>query len=100
MNFKPPFTVTDKTVNLVADISEFIGKIHIGIEETLPEKVKKLMQVISYVPKSAKELMAELGLTRGQTLRNSYLKPAMEKGLITMTEPEKPNSRNQKYYKK
>lgn len=72
----------------------------VGIEETLPENVKKLMQVISYEPKSAKELMAELGLTRGQTLRDGYLKPAMEKGLIAMTEPEHPNSRNQKYYKK
>ncbi len=72
----------------------------VGVEETLPENVKKLMQVISYEPKSAKELMAELGLTRGQTLRESYLKPAMEKGLVAMTEPEKPNSRNQKYYKK
>ncbi len=71
-----------------------------GIEETLPENLKKLMQVISYEPKSAKELMALLGLTRGQTLRDGYLKPAMQKGLIAMTEPEKPNSRNQKYYKK
>lgn len=71
----------------------------LGEEETLPEKLKKLMQVISYEPKSAKELMALLGLTRGQTLRDGYLKPAMEKGLIAMTEPEHPNSKNQKYYK-
>ena len=29
MDYKPPFTITDKTVNLIAEISELIGKIHI-----------------------------------------------------------------------
>lgn len=70
------------------------------IEETLPENVKRLLQVLVYTPKSAKELMALLGLTRGQTLRDGYLKPAIARGLVAMTEPEHPNSKNQKYYRK
>lgn len=69
-------------------------------DDALPEKIERLMSVISYEPKSAKELMRLLGVTRGQTFRDGYLKPAIEKGLVSMTEPDSPNSRNQKYYKK
>lgn len=72
----------------------------ISTEERLPEKVNMLLGVMSYEPMSAKEIMALLQITRGQTFRESYLKPAMEKGLVAMTDPEHPNSRNQKYYKK
>lgn len=68
--------------------------------ERLPEKISDLLGIMSYEPMSAKEIMALLGLTRSQTLRESYLKPAIERGLVAMTEPNKPNSRNQKYYKK
>jgi Fic family protein len=69
-------------------------------EERLPEKVEKLMSVIDYEPQSAKELMARLGLTRNQTFREGYLKPALERGLIAMTDAEHLNNRNQKYYKR
>lgn len=69
-------------------------------EERLPEKVEKLMCVIDYEPQSAKELMAKLGITRNQTLRESYLQPALKRGLIAMTDAEHPNNRNQKYFKK
>jgi len=69
-------------------------------DERLPEKVEKLMQVIDYEPQSAKELMAKLGVTRNQTFREGYLKPALERGLIVMTDAEHPNNRNQKYYKR
>lgn len=69
-------------------------------EERLPEKVEKLMRVVDYEPQSAKELMAKLGITRNQTLRESYLQPALKRGLIAMTDAEHPNNRNQKYFKK
>lgn len=69
-------------------------------EERLPEKVEKLMSVIDYEPQSAKELMTKLGVTRNQTFREGYLKPALERGLIAMTDVENPKNRNQKYYKK
>lgn len=71
----------------------------ISINEILPEKVSILLGVMTDEPMSAKEIMSLLGITRGQTFRDSYLKPAMKKGLVAMTEPKKPNSRNQKYYK-
>ena len=34
-----------------------------------------------------------------ETLRASYLNPALENGLIKMTLPDKPNSKNQRYIK-
>lgn len=66
----------------------------------LPEKVKELLSVMSDEPMSAKELMEKLEITRAQTFRKNYLHPALEIGKVAMTEPDSPNSRNQKYYKK
>lgn len=83
---------------LLQVISDTLSEIDTG--DRLPEKISDLLGIMSYEPMSAKEIMALLGLTRGQTLRESYLKPAIERGLVAMTEPSKPNSRNQKYYKK
>ena len=34
-----------------------------------------------------------------ETLRGTYLNPALENGLIKMTLPDKPNSKNQRYIK-
>ncbi|UYO64435.1 hypothetical protein LNN31_08430 [Acetobacterium wieringae] len=48
---------------------------------------------------STKELMEILGLRHRQTFRDNYLLPAMEKGLIEMTIPAKPNSSKQKIRK-
>ncbi|MDE6276146.1 MAG: Fic family protein [Clostridia bacterium] len=74
--------------------------VEIGGEIKLSDKVKRLLEVMSYEPMSAKEIMGKLGLTRGQTFRDAYLRPAMEQGLVEMTQPNNPNSRNQKYFKK
>jgi cell filamentation protein, protein adenylyltransferase len=46
---------------------------------------------------SASELMAVFGLSHRPTFRKNYLHPALAAGLIEMTIPDKPNSRNQKY---
>ncbi len=48
---------------------------------------------------SARELMEKLNIKSRDTLRNSYLKPALEKGLVGCTNPDKISSKNQKYYK-
>lgn len=49
---------------------------------------------------SATQLMQRLGLSHRPTFRKNYLNPALKNGLIEMTIPDKPNSKNQKYRKK
>ncbi len=41
--------------------------------------------------------MELFGLKHKPTFRKIYLNPALEQGLIEMTIPGKPNSKNQKY---
>ena len=50
-------------------------------------------------PEDAAALMRLLGLKSRDALRNNYLNPAIEEGLIQMTVPDKPTSRNQRYIK-
>ena len=68
--------------------------------EQMTEYMKKLLNVMEYdVPYTAAELMDKLEMKSKDSFRNHYLHPAMELGLIEMTIPEKPNSRNQRYKK-
>jgi len=43
------------------------------------------------------ELMERLGLKDRKNFSENYLQPAQKHGIIEMTNPEKPNSRVQKY---
>ena len=54
--------------------------------------------IVADVPLSANEIMKRLGIKSKETLRGSYLNPAIENGLVKRTIPDKPNSKNQKYY--
>jgi ATP-dependent DNA helicase RecG len=38
-----------------------------------------------------------LGLSDREHFRKAYLAPALEQGLVEMTQPDKPNSRSQRY---
>ena len=59
-------------------------------------QVKRLLEVLSG-NMTRDELMAALGLKDRKSFRERYLQPALEKGLIEMTLPDKPNSRLQRY---
>ena len=68
--------------------------------KNISDQVNKLLEIMEYdIPLSANEIMARLGIKSKETLRASYLNPALENGLIKMTIPDKPNSKNQKYIK-
>jgi ATP-dependent DNA helicase RecG len=47
--------------------------------------------------RSAREIMDHLGLKHWKTFQQNYLHPLLRSGLIEMTIPDKPTSRNQKY---
>lgn len=66
----------------------------------LSPAVRKLIDALGDDELSAAEIMGRLGLSHRPTFRKNYLNPALEQGLIEMTIPGKPNSRNQKYRQK
>lgn len=64
------------------------------------DTINRLLAVLGEEELSAAELMKRLGLSHRPTFRKNYLTPALEKGLIERTIPDKPNSKNQKYRRK
>lgn len=46
---------------------------------------------------SRQQLADALGMTHREHFRRAYLKPALDAGLVEMTLPDKPSSRNQRY---
>lgn len=62
--------------------------------------INKLLNVMEYgVPMTANEIMEKLEIKSKETLRSTYLDPAIEKGVVELTIPDKPTSKNQMYYK-
>lgn len=82
-------TVLDEILNTAGSSSD-----------NLSEYVNKLLSVMEYdTPYTANAILDLLELKSKETLRKNYLGPAIENGLIKMTLPDKPNSRNQRYIK-
>lgn len=101
--------------NKTKSINPFIEFMLEMINETLKEtiiiiekekanisyQVNKLLDVMEDdIPYSSNSLMEKLKIKTKETLRNTYLNPSIENGLIEMTIPDKPNSKNQKYIKR
>ena len=68
-------------------------------DNPISENVQALLDALGNEVLSAKELMEQLGLSHRPTFRKNYLNPALNLGVIEMTMPETPRSRNQKYRK-
>ncbi|MGN0296485.1 MAG: Fic family protein [Parafannyhessea sp.] len=63
------------------------------------DQVDKLLAVMDGKEMSVVEMMRRLGLEHRTYFRRNYLDPALEKGLIERTIPNKPTSSKQKYRK-
>ena len=61
-------------------------------------QVKKLLEVLKN-EMNREELMTVLKLKNKSQFRKNYFKPALDLGLIAMTQPNTPNSPTQKYYR-
>ena len=59
---------------------------------------KNIIQFCS-IPRSAREILEHIGYSYHPTNIAKFIKPLLELGFIEMTEPDKPNSKNQKYRK-
>ncbi len=78
-------------------LDDFVAQVK-GDNEAVSEYTKKLLGLMEYdIPYTSNDLMKKLGLSSKEGFRRNYLRPAIEMGLIHMTIPDKPNSRNQKY---
>ncbi len=84
-------------------IDTTLDEILISVEKeskSISSNVNRLLDIMEFdTPLSANEIMDKLGIKSKETLRKSYIGPALKNGLLKMTLPEKPNSKNQKYYK-
>lgn len=70
-------------------------------DSSVSEYVRRMLSVMEYdVPYTASAIMEKLGLKSKETFRKNYMTPAIEQGLVEMTIPEKPQSRNQRYVKR
>jgi len=63
-------------------------------------RVRELMAVMEFYPLSSMELTDRLGSVSRNAFRNNYLRPAIEAGLVSLTEPDRPTGGNQRYFKK
>ena len=85
-------------------IEKSIDKMLVTLEKekrTISAEVNRLLDVMEYdVSYSALELIKLLDIKSRDTLRNTYLNPAIENGLVEMSNRNNPKSKNQKYIKK
>ena len=82
-----------------------------GVEETedgarvvrtpykqLPNVLKDIIHFCA-IPRTPKEIMDHIGYYNNSKNMTTYVRPLLEMGYLEMTEPEKPQSKNQKYRK-
>lgn len=80
-------------------LDEIIGQFKLNTE-LLSGYVIKMLDAMEFdIPYSANEIMAKLGLKSKETFRKNYMNPALEQGIVKMTIPDKPKSKNQRYIK-
>ena len=65
--------------------------------EQVTEQVARFLNLLNVGPLGVREAMDALGLKHRPTFLANYLQPALQAGLIQMTQPESPKSPTQKY---
>ena len=114
MKYQEEYYSSIRNCNLKGESTEFIEFILRMIDEVLDgivigvgnqvnhisSYVKKLMDVMeSGIPYTTQELMEMLDMKSRISFRENYLIPALENGLVKMSFPDSPTSKNQTYYK-
>ena len=76
-------------------VDEFVK--NVAGSDQVTEQVKKLITCLKEKTLSKKEILVALDMKHRPTLEQDYIKPALELGLIEMTQPDSPRSPTQKY---
>ena len=66
------------------------------VRDNLTDKEEKLLQFL-VTPRSRQEVVEYIGLKSSVYAIQTYIKPLIERGLVGMTIPDKPGSRNQRF---
>jgi len=83
---------------MLEQISSVLSEI--SFADDLSRYVQRMLAIMEYdIPFTAKDIMDRLGLRSKETFRKNYLNPAIERKYVSMTIPDKPNSKNQRYIK-
>ncbi len=67
------------------------------VTDYVTDHVKRLLIILENGSMNAPAILLELKITHRPSLRANYLHPALEMGLVEMTSPESPRSRQQQY---
>lgn len=79
-----------------AGASDLHGDLHVPGTGQVTERAAKLVDHIEG-EMTRQDLQGTLALGNRDHFRKAYLLPALEAGLVEMTQPDKPNSRTQRY---
>ena len=90
------FEIRDSFVRIVFRYAQPISEITPQVTGQVTGQVMKLLFVMNG-DMSRSEIQKTLGLKHRDSFVESYLQPALEAELVSMTIPDKPNSRLQKY---
>jgi len=63
--------------------------------DPVSDPVERLLSALLEGPRSAAQIMAQLGLSHRSIFRQRYLRPAMDAGVVELNQTDKPNTENQ-----
>ena len=101
-NPEPIFTV-DKITAFEVTVRPSLSLNLVTSEEKVTKSVTKLTETVNDIiafcstPRSMTEIMEHIGLKHRYNVKHRYIDPLIDSGVLMMTIPDKPNSRNQKY---
>lgn len=101
-NPEPVFTI-DKITAFEVTVKPSLSLNLVTNKEKVTKSVTKLTETVNDIiafcstPRSMTEIMEHIGHKHRYNVKHRYIDPLIESGVLIMTIPGKPNSRNQKY---
>lgn len=89
--------LNDINTHLRLSVSEIGDEDRNAIKDKVSASIIKVLQYCKK-PKSSDEIFEEIGLYKNTKNHNHHIKPLIEVGWLNLTLPNKPTSKNQKYY--
>ena len=82
-------------------VQEEVTELSNGANPSKDKPSGKVQDIINFctIPRTAAEILSRMGLTNQTKNRKKHINPLVEKGILKLTIPDKPNDPNQKYVK-